>query len=235
MERFWDSRTQEDPYYYVDNRLQYGAPDTARFWEHGERDLDTLLAAVGASIEADDAVVEIGCGLGRLTRPLSERASSVTAVDVSSEMLRHARELNAGLANVHWVHGDGTTLSGVADASADICLSHVVFQHLPSPGLTLGYVAEMGRVLRGGGRAVFGFSNDGTVHHVRRRGTLGATRRRLGELVGRAPRGECDPAWVGSAVELRDLSKTAAGAGLSIQRLANEGTQYCVALLRRQD
>ena len=37
MRDFWDARAAEDPYYFVDNRLTYGDPDTDEFWRDGER------------------------------------------------------------------------------------------------------------------------------------------------------------------------------------------------------
>ena len=48
--------------------------------------------------------------------------------------------------------------------SVDGCFSHVVFQHIPDPPITLNYVREMGRVLRPGGWALFQVSNDPTIH-----------------------------------------------------------------------
>src|SRR5436309_661465 len=87
-----------------------GRDHIERFWAEGEVDLDRVLESVGARIEPSDAVVEIGCGLGRLTRAIAARARSVTGIDVSEEMLTRARQLNAGVENVAWVHGNGTDL-----------------------------------------------------------------------------------------------------------------------------
>jgi SAM-dependent methyltransferase len=225
MERFWDARAREDAFWFVDSRLEYGAPDLEAFWAGGEEALDRLLGALGARIEPADAVVDIGCGVGRLTRPLAARAARVVALDVSSEMLTVARELNGHLENVEWRHGDGESLRPVADASVDACVSHVVFRHLPDAAITLGYVREMGRVLRPGGIAAFEFSNDPERHR--------APRGRL--RFGRGPRGVTDDAWVGSAVDLADLRRTARAAGLRVERVVGEGTEFCAVLLRREE
>ena len=93
MGRFWDQRAEEDAFFFVDNRLDYGSPDLPRFWAEGERDLELLLDTVGVRVEPTDQVLEIGCGVGRLTRGLAARASSVQALDVSSRMLELARPL----------------------------------------------------------------------------------------------------------------------------------------------
>src|SRR4051812_41350637 len=131
MARYWDARAREDAWYFVDNRLAYRNPDRARFWAGGEADLDALLDAAGVAVAADDVVVDLGCGLGRLTRPLAARVAAVAALDASAEMLARARELNAHLANVTWLHGNGEDLRPLEDGSADGVVSHVVFQHIP--------------------------------------------------------------------------------------------------------
>jgi SAM-dependent methyltransferase len=229
MGRFWDARAREDAFYFVDNVAGYRDGDTERFWAEGERALDTILRLLDLRLGPGDAVVDIGCGVGRLTRVLAARVARVDAIDVSAEMLGRARELNPGLANVTWHRGDGTSLRPLADASTDAIVSHVVFQHIPDPAITYGYVAEMGRVLRPGGWAAFQVSDDPGIHAARP-----GLRARLGALVGRTPRGQADPAWLGSAVDLAVLRETAGEAGLDIERVVGEGTQFCLVRARRR-
>jgi SAM-dependent methyltransferase len=231
MQSFWDERGREDPFFFVDDRLEYGKPDLERFWAGGERELNKLLEAVGARLGEDDTAVEIGCGVGRLTRHVAARVRDVKALDISKDMLRLAREHNPELRNVEWIHGDGSSLAGVADASADSLVSHVVFQHIPDPAITLAYVTDMGRALKPGGWAAFQISNDPSVH--RPPGRLARTKDSLAAAVGRGPKGRTHAAWLGSAVEIADLRSTAEAAGMKVERLVGEGTQYCVALLRR--
>ena len=212
MAAFWDARAREDAQFYVDDR---GLPDAA-FWAQGEE----VVARFEADLRfraAGQLVVEVGCGVGRVTRALAARAGTVAALDVSGEMLARARAANRSLDNVQWLHGDGHTLAGVGDSAADGVFSHVVFQHIPDPGVTLGYVAEMGRVLRSGGWAAFQVSDDPRVH-----------RRRL-----RARRGSRKAAWRGSAVDLAALRETARAADLSVEAITGEGTQFCLIRLSR--
>src|SRR5688572_20676484 len=131
MQRFWDDRASENALFFVDNDLRYGDPDEELFWARGKEAVEVILDLVGARIEPDDRIVEIGCGVGRLTRELAGRGAHVDALDVSGRMLGLAREHNPQLANVRWLHGDGESLAGIPDASADVCFSHVVFQHIP--------------------------------------------------------------------------------------------------------
>jgi len=229
MEGFWDERARENAEFFVDDRLDYRNPDLERFWAGGVKAVDRLLAEVEApALTGREAVLEIGCGIGRLTRVLAERARRVIALDVSAEMLRRAREANPELANVEWLHGDGSTLAAVADESVDAVVSLVVFQHIPDPQITLGYVREMGRVLRPGGWTAFQISNDEAVHR-----SAIPLRRRIASLARLAPRGQDHPAWLGSAVELEDLRATAAGSGLHVGTIANPGSQFCLVRLVR--
>ena len=228
MRDFWDKRARENAAFFVDNRLDYGSPDMERFWAGGAGDLDAVLDAVGATIEPTDTVVEIGCGVGRLTRVIASRAARVVAFDVSGEMLEQAQIYNPNLGKVSWLLGDGRSLAGVADGEADACFSHVVFQHIPDPAVTLDYVREMGRVLRPGGWAAFQVSNDPEIHRRQKPGLKGLLRRG-------GPEGQDHPAWLGSAVELDDLREAADDGSMEVERLAGEGTQYCIALTRRRN
>lgn len=230
MERFWDARAREDPFYFVDSRLEYGAPDERAFWAGGEEALTSLLGALGVQLSSNQVAVDIGCGLGRMTRALAARCARVLAIDVSGEMLARARRLNSQLDNVEWVHGDGKSLWPIEDSSADVCFSHVVFRHIPDPAVTLGYVREMGRVLLPGGFAAFELSNDPLPHRRR----PARTSRRLAAALGRAPRGQEDEAWLGSHLDLDRLSRAGAEAGLEVERVDGRGTEFCCVLLRRR-
>jgi ubiquinone/menaquinone biosynthesis C-methylase UbiE len=144
-------------------------------------------------------------------------------------MIALAKQHNPELSNVAWLVGDGETLAGVDKGSADAVVSHVTFQHVPDPAITLSYVADMGRVLKPGGWAGFQVSNDPSVHVAQESGTRLAMKR----ILGRAPRGQRDPEWLGSSVGLDELGTTAARAGMAVEKTLNEGTQFCLVLLRR--
>ena len=230
--RFWDSRAEEDAFFFIDDRLEYGSPDLDQFWAEGEKDLETLLDAVGAELKPSDDVVDIGCGVGRLSRAIAKRAQTVRAVDVSPRMLEGARKYNADIDTVEWVLGDGTSLAGIDSASADAAVSHVVFQHIPDPEVTLNYVRELGRVLRPGGWAVFQISNDLDRHAPL--GAMEKLRARARELLRRGPRGMASPYWRGSGVEISALRSAAGEASLDLEQVLGEGTKWCIVLARRR-
>lgn len=99
-----------------------------------------------------DVVVEIGCGTGRVTRPLSRRSGEVWALDHSFDSLQVAREKVAD-ERVRFVQADAAYLP-LRDGSADRALSCQMLEHLPSAGLRERAVAEAARVLKPGGAFV---------------------------------------------------------------------------------
>jgi ubiquinone/menaquinone biosynthesis C-methylase UbiE len=141
----------------------------------------------------------------------------VIALDVSDEMLARASSLNPDLVNVRWLLGDGQTLAGVDDATVDACVSIVVLQHVPDPEITLGYVRELGRVLRPGGWAALQVSNDPAIHRPR-----DPLIQRARALIGQAPKGQRHPAWLGSHVELPALRQVAQENGTELERVWGE-------------
>jgi ubiquinone/menaquinone biosynthesis C-methylase UbiE len=116
-------------------------------------------------IPAGAAVLEIGPGAGRWSQVLAAGASRLVLVDVSEEPLLRCRERLAGFDNVSYVHGRGSELPGIADASIDAVWSFDVFVHI-APSDFVAYLDEIARVLRVDGVAA--------IHHSdgRNRGRL---------------------------------------------------------------
>jgi trans-aconitate methyltransferase len=54
---------------------------------------DDEAALIDAAIPSSAAILELGCGVGRVSRPLVARGHSVTGVDNSDAMLAHASKL----------------------------------------------------------------------------------------------------------------------------------------------
>lgn len=94
--------------------------------------------------------VDLGVGDGLLTLMLSEVASSVTAVDISTEMLEQLRQraLRKGITNVETVAADIEDLP-LADASYDCVVMSQALHHARHPERAL---AEAHRILVTGGR-----------------------------------------------------------------------------------
>lgn len=93
------------------------------------------------------AVVELGCGTGKNTAWLAERARQVVALDLSVGMLERARARVAS-PHVEFVRADVRDAWPVRDASADVVIGNLVLEHVASLAPVF---AEAARVLRPGG------------------------------------------------------------------------------------
>lgn len=79
--------------------------------QHWLYDEESLLAMCNAAqLSSDDNVVEIGPGLGTLTKYLVERTGSVTAVEFDEELFRKLPK-NVSADNLKIVHGDCLTFN----------------------------------------------------------------------------------------------------------------------------
>lgn len=233
MRAFWDAKARENAMFYIHSQLDYAHVDEAEFWASGRQNLDQTLSPFGLSIGPDDRVVEIGCGIGRMTRALAERAAHVVGVDVSAEMVERGRAALAGVPNAELLVGNGIDLSGVPSESADAVYSFIVFQHIPDTAVTRRYIEEIGRVLRPGGWTVFQISERPEFHRQESwRGTDGWAVR-LRRLVGRAPRDLLAPEWLGSSLTRAELFSALDGAGLRLESTVGDGTQFCLVHARR--
>jgi SAM-dependent methyltransferase len=126
-----------------------GYVEEDKFRSSAEDTKKVLLATVG--IGADDVVLEIGCGVGRVGQVLAPLCKQWIGCDVSPNMLKHAAERLSGLRNVRFVELSGYDLAPVADQSVDVVYCTVVFMHLDEWD-RYRYVLEARRVLRPGGR-----------------------------------------------------------------------------------
>ncbi len=126
-----------------------GYTDDEAFSMTAELTVELLKITVG--INEDDVVLEIGAGVGRVGPAIAPRVARWIATDVSSNMLRHARERCAGLDNVDFVELSGWDLAPIGSGSVDVVYSTVVFMHLDEWD-RYAYVKEAFRVLRPGGR-----------------------------------------------------------------------------------
>jgi SAM-dependent methyltransferase len=75
-------------------------------------------------------VLEIGCGLGAFARSVAGRARSVTAIDLSPEMIAVARKRSANFPNLEFVLGDFLQEPLLLE-SYDLIITLATLHHLP--------------------------------------------------------------------------------------------------------
>ncbi|MFQ5503978.1 MAG: class I SAM-dependent methyltransferase [Planctomycetota bacterium] len=153
----WDLLGAEDPHWAVLSvpGKERGGWDPGEFFATGRTEIDEVLRRISSlplSLELVRAL-DFGCGVGRLTRALVAHFEQVDGVDISTQMIRRARKLHAGVPGLAFHELEGTRLP-FQDGCFDFVYSRLVLQHIATR-FALEYVGEFIRVLRGGGVTVF--------------------------------------------------------------------------------
>jgi ubiquinone/menaquinone biosynthesis C-methylase UbiE len=134
---------------------------------------DRLLAGLG--LREGDRVVDLGAGTGHLLPILRKRigsAGTLCAIDLSWEMLLHARE-SAAANRASRVCGAAEGLP-LPDESCDVIVCMGIYPHFTDRGVALG---QLRRALRPGGRI--------GVFHAIGRLALNALHGRIGGVIAR--------------------------------------------------
>ncbi len=155
MRADWNERAREDANYYV----AFGRrdQDDSEFFATAAdviRDLEGELKRLPAEKPvAARRALEIGCGPGRLMRPMSRHFGEIHGVDISDEMISQARAKLHDIPHAHTHHASGSDLALFPSDHFDFVYSYAVFQHIPSAAVVFSYLREIVRVLRPGGIA----------------------------------------------------------------------------------
>jgi SAM-dependent methyltransferase len=151
---YWDDLAAVDPLWAVlsTDGKRNGGWDLDEFFATGENDVAAILAA-GAELgrpARTETALDFGCGVGRLTRALASRFTTVTGVDASPKMIEQARRLNAETANATFEPADEPPAGPL-----DLVLAQLVLQHLPSKALAREYIERLIRATAPDGLTVF--------------------------------------------------------------------------------
>jgi SAM-dependent methyltransferase len=125
------------------------------FWKSGEnevKEIEAILKRHKLNIEEIKTAVEYGCGVGRVTVPLSKRVRAMHAYDISRPHLEYAKEhANEECATINFnIVSDplGKLLP------CDLFYSRIVFQHNPPP-IIYKLIENAMEALNPGGIAIF--------------------------------------------------------------------------------
>ena len=153
MRSEWDERAKLNPMHYIASSKVVW--DEAEFFAGGAGDVERY---VGSDLETicggQEAkamrMLEIGCGIGRMTRHLAGIFGEVHGVDVAPTMVAMGREKLADLPNAHLHNASGMDLEMFADGFFDFAFSYIVFQHIPFREAIVSYFREVHRTLKPG-------------------------------------------------------------------------------------
>lgn len=116
---------------------------------HGEAEFVTALLSPGG------AVLDAGCGTGRVAAELARRGFDVVGVDLDASMLEKARTKAPG---VTWMEGDLVDVA--VGRRFDVVLMAGNVMIYVGPGTEAAVVANMARHVAAGGALVAGFQLD---------------------------------------------------------------------------
>jgi SAM-dependent methyltransferase len=113
------------------------------------RDWDPEPVALLPDELRSERVLDLACGYGRFSRYLAERGAAVTAVDLSTNLLAHAREIESTTPlGIRYVHGDATGTEWWDGCAFDGVLCHMALMDID--GLD-GVLSTVAAVLEPGG------------------------------------------------------------------------------------
>lgn len=136
---------------------QYGHGEAAEFFTTGEAEVGHVLS-VAQRFELPRAhlrCLDVGCGIGRVTRSLAPHFDECIGIDISESMLVAARGPNADRPNCSFVSTDGESLEQFGPGTFDLVHASIMLQHLANTAAIRCHIAEFIRVLAPGGVAVF--------------------------------------------------------------------------------
>jgi SAM-dependent methyltransferase len=139
----------------------------AEFVKTGDIEVDSFLNLFGVSPDASSraTLVEIGCGIGRMSCAFSRRFNTVVACDLDAGFLERCRETVAQLGRPDHLRtlevADGRTIELPTD-SADYAFSFITLQHCEHDD-ALALTAEAVRVARPGGKVLLNYRAHGAI------------------------------------------------------------------------
>ena len=153
MVDFWDQPTCFDAKFrrvIVPGADSTSIEDGAALLQIWEDSIEESLSQIlhGVQLAPDWSVLEIGAGVGRLLRPLSEKVAKAYGVDISPAMVEFASEYLRCCPDTRVFLNDGRSLSMFESETFDFCYSMICFQHIPDVGIVKDYLREIARVLK---------------------------------------------------------------------------------------
>ncbi len=215
MKRDWNDRARENAKWFI-NTAKLDQTEE-EFDASGAREMQILvLPELALMTQGRDPkrlrFLEIGCGVGRMTKHLAGIFGEVHSTDVSGEMIARARKRLRDLPNVRFHETSGIDFAALPDDYFDVVFSAYVFQHVPSKEVIVSNIRDAWRVTQPGG-----------LLKLHTNGVEAAEYESL----------EKDT-WAGATFSESEIRALARDLGAQLVSIYGSGTGYCWTILRKR-
>jgi ubiquinone/menaquinone biosynthesis C-methylase UbiE len=189
LQENWEGFAQIDPLWAicVDSRRRDNRWSKEEFFETGTVEMGRVmkhLRSLELYPDAASPALDFGCGVGRLTRAMSEYFPDCWGIDIAPTMVRLAEEFNRDRAGCRFWLNEADDLMMFPDSTFGFIYSSIVFQHIQRTHAER-YLFELIRVLKAGGILVFQVPEKEKASWVAKLRNRVGFRRRLTRLQGR--------------------------------------------------
>lgn len=160
MQEQWNAMAACNPFFSITSWAEFESQeqlDIDFFWQVGALHAGNLLNYLQLGNTQNMDMLEIGCGLGRMTHHFATKFSKVYALDISQVMIERAKTYWEKFANVEFIASNGGDLRPIENGIIDFVFSFYVLNHVVNPDIVINYIRETARVLKPGGLALLHF------------------------------------------------------------------------------
>jgi SAM-dependent methyltransferase len=155
----WEGFAQTDPLWSIctDPQKRGNKWDEEEFFETGRKEIDKVLSYVqslGLHLDLTAPALDFGCGVGRLTRALTQHFTECWGVDISPTMIELAKDFHKRNPRCHFCINQTANLQKFSDAYFGFVYTSIVLQHI-ARRYAESYIKELIRVLKPGGIFIF--------------------------------------------------------------------------------
>ena len=151
MKLDWNRRAQHHARFWIATE-DYQTEEI--FTRSGDATAQAILGHLRGLHSCSWNALDIGCGIGRVLKPLAPHFQELVGVDVSSEMIAQSKIWLAKHHHITTYDTSGIDLQEFPDNQFDLVYSYIAFQHMPRPVFD-NYLLEINRVLKPQGFFLF--------------------------------------------------------------------------------
>ena len=143
INRDWDQPAQHHARFWIATEHYQTEEVFAQSWQDTAQ---ALLKALTGLHQPAWKVLDIGCGIERVLKPLAKHFHALIGIDVSSTMIAQSKTYLSKYPHITTFETSGMDLREFQDQSFNLVYSYVAFQHMPRPVFEQ-YLSEINRVL----------------------------------------------------------------------------------------